>query len=177
MVGRRTGVIPTVRLLAVLAAVVLSYTVFPTVAAAEPGTRSFSIAGGRAPYDLSGTGTASLVGFAVELPVNRTFIVEPGMRYFRYRTQGNEGVSYFLPEVSLQAQTFVGALRPYLGVGVGAALLTGGYDSSDLTTHAALGVRMPFSERGVARLEMRARSIDPFTGSTADVTLGLGWRF
>jgi hypothetical protein len=56
-------------------------------------TRALAVVGGAWQYDLSGTGTSGFGGLRLELPVSRTFLIEPGLTYASYSTQFDQGVS------------------------------------------------------------------------------------
>ena len=71
----------------------------------------------------------------------------------------------------------LGPVSPFLGAGVGASIELEGQDDQALTLHAVLGVNVAVSRRIETVTEARIRSIDPWTGNTVDLLIGLGWRF
>lgn len=167
---------------------------FTTLAAPASGQLrpGLTVAAGPSPYDLSGTGTGLVVGAAADLPVTRHFVVESSLRYFRYTPQSVRGILsgtqvisrrtpqpnvFLFPEMTVQFQLPLGRVHPYLGAGAGAALVVDGPGDEELTLHGAAGARVALGGRWNVRPEFRLRSVDPFTGSMGDVTLGLRYSF
>lgn len=144
-----------------------------TVFAQQAGRVALTLDAGVAPYDLSGTGTTGVVGLASELRVGSVFIVEPTVRFVRYTTQFQSTTSILLPELSLQIQAPLGAVRPYIGAGGGGAFQVEGPADNDPTLHVALGIRTSLGNRWGLRTEARLRSVDPFHGSMVDFTAGI----
>jgi hypothetical protein len=141
-------------------------------------TRALAVVGGAWQYDLSGTGTSGFGGLRLELPVSRTFLIEPGLTYASYSTQFDQGVSYLLPEVQAQLQIPGKWIRPFVGGGVGLSYAwASGTSATDLTLSGGVGLRGRLTEMWSARGELRVRAIDPSHGSVAEWTLGLARRF
>jgi len=128
---------------------------------------------GRAPFDLSGTGTGTLGALELDIPVTSFLIIEPGVRYFKYDSQSNQSISHLLTEISLQLQIPVTFFNPYFGVGTGFSTIVDGRNATNLTLHAALGVRIRLQPKWKVRTEARLRSIDPWIGNTFDLTIGI----
>jgi len=123
-----------------------------------------SFLGGPASYDLSGTGTAVAAAIRFDVPVGRLFILEPGMGFFRYRTEFGQRINYLLPEIGFQFQPGGGVVRPYVGVGAGFSEYLTGPGASPGTVHAAVGVRAMVTRDYGIRGEVRIRGLDPFSG-------------
>lgn len=134
--------------------------------------------GGVAPYNQDTTGTGWTIGIRLEVPSGRRFIIEPGISYFRYTSSANVKIARLLPEVSFQFAPGRGAVRPYLGLGAGFAEFASGPGGSRGTAHAAAGLRVQSAGRLGARIEARARSIDPLgaAGEIYELTAGLRLR-
>lgn len=137
---------------------------------AQADTRGqLSLLSGPAPYDLSGTGTglSTRIGLTLD-PRVPALRFEPSVGVLL--ASGN---NLFLPEVSLQAVAG-GRFRPYIGIGAGAAWQFDGNGTAlRATVHAAVGARLPLSDPWGLRAEIRARSVDPWTGETVDLAVGV----
>jgi len=158
-----------------LLALVLS--VATTSALPAQGGPALTVVGGAAGYDLSGDGTSWVAGAALEFVPASAIVIEPGARVFRYGPQFGPEVTYLLPEMSVQAQLPLGAIRPYLGGGAGGAFVVEGDASDELTLHAAVGARVRVDGRWSIRPELRLRSVDPWAGTLGDFTLGVTRRW
>jgi hypothetical protein len=131
-----------------------------------------AIIGGAVQYDLSGTGTRGFGGVRAQVPVLRHLVVEPGVTYMNYRLQGilrGPRVAMWFPEVQLQAELPLGAVRPYLGAGAGIAVASL-LDERDVEATASVtgGARVALPGGWGAGGELRVRAVDPFTGTTAE---------
>lgn len=164
-----------IRVLAWMLAASIAAAAGPDPVAGQQGVALTALAG-PAPYDLSGTGTAMVVGFAAELPLSAHIGIETGVRALRYRSQVGDHVSHLMPEVGLRAAAEVGSVRPYLGVGLGPSLVVEGPGGTELTLHGAAGARVPLSAEWALRPEARIRSIRPWVGSAAELTVGMSYR-
>lgn len=142
-------------------------------AQAEPGV---TLLGGASSYDLSGTGTSWVVGVEGDVSPLRHLGVAPAVRLFRYETQGGEEASFLFPELMVRFQLPVDRFHPYLGGGIGAGVAVEGPEQDDLTLHAALGTFVRLDTSWALRPEFRVRSVDPWTGTTGDFTLGVTYR-
>lgn len=155
----------------------------PTIAAAQDATRdpfgpALYLGGGASSYDLSGTGTAPVGSLLFAVPVSRMFVVEPAVGYLTYDAQVGVRVHHVTPEIQLQVQRPGERVRPYLGVGVGLSWgIVEGEDATDGTLSGAAGVRVRAGSAWILRGELRVRAIDPWVGTTADWTVGAGYRF
>lgn len=147
-----------------------------------------TVSAGAAPYDLSGTGTGVVVGLGADGELSRHLILEAGLRYFSYTPQfgpviagstvigppaEREDVGILFPELSVQLQLPLGTVNPYLGAGAGGAAVVEGSGESKVALHGTAGARIGLAGRWSLRPELRVRSVDPFTGSMGDLTLGV----
>ncbi len=133
-----------------------------------------SFLAGPSSYDLSGTGTGVAAAIRFEVPSGRILIIEPGIGFFRYRTQFGQSIKYLLPEISLQIQPGRGPVRPYVGVGAGFSEYLTGPGASPATVHAVAGIRARIAGNFGVRGELRIRGLDPFHGGRmSDVVFGL----
>jgi hypothetical protein len=128
---------------------------------------------GPSSYDLGGTGTSAFGAVRFDVPVGLVFILEPGVANFRYPAQSSDHITYLFPEVSVQAQVPGGGVRPYLGGGIGFTEFLSGRGRTLVTLHAAAGLRVAVANGWGLRGELRARSVDPFVGSTFDFGFGV----
>ena len=159
-----------------------------------------SVQAGGAEFDLSGTGSAFVVDARVHRPLTRFLAVEGGVGVSRAAEQFGD-VTYLLPGVELQVGVpIAGVVRPYLGVGLGAfvplndpgpflitypggSTLSGDYDPvAESALLVSLGLDGSVTDRVVVRTAARVRGTveggpDVFTGTFAEVTAGLGYRF
>lgn len=133
-----------------------------------------SILGGPAPFDDDvQTGTGLAAGLRFEFPASRFVLIEPGIGFFRYRTELGDRISYLLPEIGVQLQAPLPVVRPYVGAGLGFSEFLDGRGKSFLTLHAAGGVRIALAAGWGLRAEARARTIDPFKLKAVDLGVGL----
>ena len=147
------------------------------VAPAQSAKTDYSASVGAAPYDLSGTGTASVFGLAMDTELAPYLLVESGIRFFSYKSQSTDRISYLLPEFSIKLLPVRKAFAPYLAVGGGIAASIQGPGETNLALHTALGLRFRLRTGVFLQTEARLRSIDPWTGSTLDLTVGIGRSF
>lgn len=134
-----------------------------------------SVLVGPSPYDLAGTGTGLAVNAGLAWrPLARVLVIEPGVGFFTYRPQlAADRVGFLMPEISVQAEARLGAVRPYVGGGTGAAWrISGGSSRWDWTLHALAGLRVDLTPDWGLRGEMRLRSIDPWAANTVDLGVG-----
>ncbi len=131
---------------------------------------------GATPYRFTGndTGTGPSLTVGITIPLDRrTIFLEPSLGFLRITTAFGHRSSYMFPELTVQAQEHIGGLRPYLGVGLGTA--TAGLSGPahwKFTMVAMGGARVHLAGRWGVRGEVRLRSVDPFSGRTADFNLG-----
>ena len=130
-------------------------------------------------FDLSGTGTTTIVGIRFDRSIRRWLIAEGALSFINPREQSFERSTYAIPELQLQAQWAAPRfLRPYVGVGGGWLIGTEGQGRRG-TASTAVGLRYvgqasPFG----ARAELRVRGVGQLFGSSAaEWTLGGTYRF
>ena len=156
------------------------FAMIPLMASAAPVAAqtetSVTLVGGAVQYDLSGTGTTPFIAARVEVvPASARFVVaEAGLEFVSYEPQFGERRHHWIPEAMVQLQVPAESFRPYLGVGIGYS-----YASTDSapTLAVAGGTRLRLTADWGLRAELRVRSIDPWTGSTADWGFGISRRF
>jgi hypothetical protein len=123
--------------------------------------------------DGTRTGTGPAVALRFDIPTSRVLIIEPGISFFRYRSEIGERISYLLPEISFQAQAPLPVVRPYIGAGLGFSEFLDGRGKSFLTLHGVGGVRIAIAGGWGLRGEARARTINPFKLKEVDLTVGI----
>jgi hypothetical protein len=148
----------------------------PTVR--ERPRHAAALVAGVSQFDLSGTGTAGIVGARLEAEVRRWLVAEGALGFFRPEEQFGGRSRYIIPEGHLQVQFPGRAVRPYVGAGGGYVFASGGRRSRG-TASGAAGLRLGLPGAPIdARGELRVRGIGrSFSGSTAEWTLGLAYRF
>lgn len=176
--ARRTTVPPPPCVAAALG-VALLLAAAPRAAEAQR-TTAVTAGGGAAPYDLVGVGTAWVAGAELTAPAGRLLLAEVGGRVLRYETPSRGHVTHLFPSAGLYLDAGGRDVRFYAGGGAGASLVTEGPGDVDATLHGAAGFRVRIRPRWLVRPELRVRSVDPWAGVTAELTLGvtyrLGWR-
>ena len=149
---------------------------FPVPAAAQRASGpETSLLVGPAPYALGKRGTgftlSARLGFR---PTRRILIVEPGLAFFFFRNDFDQGSHWFFPELSLQAEAGLGPVRPFIGGGGGLGIEGRiGSDRVVGTLHAVTGLRVRLSRGWGGRAEVRWRGVPPVDGHTADFGFGL----
>jgi hypothetical protein len=141
---------------------------------------ALSLSGGIAQFDLSGTGTTSIIALRGEYPLVPALLVEGGVAFARPDQQFGVDGTLVMPEVQLQLQ-LPKRMAPYIGIGTGfsrdGAVARLGGDATDVTFSGAAGVRAAITRTVGLRTELRLRFFGTgFNGNTADWTLGLAWR-
>ncbi len=136
----------------------------------------FSVGGGIMDYDLSGVGQALTLNARAVAPLSRTFALEPGILWARPELQDGGEATLLIPEVQLQARFPLGAVTPYVGAGVGAALafVDDGDDDHEVAFSGGAGVRIDAGGLLGFVLDGRVHGLGTeLTASTAELTLGL----
>ena len=149
----------------------------PLAAQTTESASALSVVGGPWQYDLSGTGTSWFAGLRLAVPIGGPLLLEPGITYARYTSQGDDDVNLVFPEAQLQVELLRRRLRPFIGVGAGPALAwTAGASDTDIALTASAGMRAQVSPLWGVLGELRIRSINPWTGSAAEWTVGISRR-
>jgi len=139
----------------------------------EPTRSAVSFMAGPSSYDLAGTGTGFAGTVRFDAPSGRVLIFEPGVTFFHYTGEFGNGITYVIPELSIQIQAPVRNVRPYIGAGAGFTEFLSGRGSTLAALHLTGGVRIDAGPTWGGRGEIRLRSIDPFKGNTTDLLVGL----
>lgn len=152
--------------------------VAPLPGTAQQAQTAVSFLSGPSQYDLSGTGTTQFLSVRLDVPLTSALLVEPGLTYLPYEAQSGARTHHVLPEIQLQLQAPGETFRPYLGAGFGGSWARrSGEGYWDGTLSGAGGLRVMTGSRWMLRGELRVRVIDPWAGTTADWSLGAGYRF
>ena len=145
---------------------------------ADGQRRNVTASVGISEYDLSGTGTTGVGGLTASFPLTSFLSVDPGFGFLRYRPQLNsDHVSYLIPEVSVRVQIPGPRVNPYLLVGGGVTTVVEGSAETDPTLHTAIGAYLWLTRSWALRPEARVRSVEPWVGTTGDLTFGVSRRF
>ena len=165
-----------------------------TGASAQSGGPEVVFKAGGLTYDRGGDATRLMVGMGIDWEISRHILAEVGTTYsdakfsFTEFSGGSvrtaEGKAHLLTaSTGIQAQAFLGPLRPYIGVGTGVfvRLDPEGGDRFARPMHAfPFGVRAQVSRRVGVRGEIRLRFDEHQSGSSAldaEQTLGVSIRF
>lgn len=129
-------------------------------------------------YDLSGTGTAAALAVRATRDLSPSVRLEFGAAIARPEQQLVGTSTLFLPEVQLQYRWNLGRVAPYVGGGIGAALVKWSLLSDwDATLAAAAGTDVRITDRLAVTGEFRLRGHEwRATGTTAEFSAGLSWR-
>jgi hypothetical protein len=129
---------------------------------------------GAATYDLSGTGVVPLVGASVERYIHRIWRIQANVAYLQYETTAaGTRTHYFFPEAQLHVQIPTRVFRPYVGIGGGAAIQRSGRWRIHPTLSFSSGMKILVTPGWSLGGELRVRSVRPWSGSTADWTIGI----
>lgn len=157
-----------------LSIAVLAASIVAASPVAAQSASALTLGGGASFYDLSGTGTEPVLTARAHVPVHRVVRVDISAGYMRYEAQTDRTVTQLFPEFTAVIARPTGHLRPEIGFGAGFAAVLSGGEESEPTLHAIVGLMVPLGAGPWAlRPEARIRSVDPWTGSLVDVTIGL----
>jgi opacity protein-like surface antigen len=136
-----------------------------------------SVSAVRVDYDLSGVGSAP--GLAVRATRNLTsnISVEFGGLFAKPEQQFGPS-TLFAPEAQLRYRWNAGRMSPYVGGGVGTALVKSAFHSDwDPTLSVAAGTGIRLTDRVGATAEFRLRGHEwRFVGTSTELSAGLVWR-
>ena len=140
------------------------------------GNLSVSLA--RLDYDLSGTGHAPALAVRTTRDLTANVRLEVGGVFAKPEQQFGPS-TLFMPEAQLQYRWQAGRLAPYVGGGVGTALVKSDFHSDwDPTLSFAAGSAVRLTRRVDVTGEFRLRGHEwNFTGTSAEFSAGLAWRF
>ena len=136
------------------------------------------LAVGAAQFDLSGTGTTPFARahLDVRMAAPSWLLLQGAVGVLRPEEQSGVKRRHLIPEAQLQAEMSVWNVRPYLGVGGGWVVPSGGRTTG--TASGAGGVRFDLGTRLDGSAELRVRGIGRgFSGSIAEWTVGAAYRF
>jgi hypothetical protein len=139
----------------------------------ESGPYSLALVAGVSQFDLSGTGTAPIIGGRVAAALKSWLAIEGALGTLR-PDESSRSIRYFIPEAQLQFQIPT-RVRPYLGFG-GGYFMGSGLPKRG-TASLSGGLIVPVRDKYDARGELRVRGIgSSFGGATAEWTIGIGYR-
>ena len=141
---------------------------------------SVSLSAGAFFFDLSGTGVAPMAVVRGDLPLNRFIAFDGGLIGALPTQDFLERTTLLAPEIGMQLQV-PRRFAPYLSADIGRIFAIRGSSlggtRNDVSYSAALGTRVWLREHTGVRAEFRLRGVgEGFTGSAAEVTLGVAWR-
>jgi hypothetical protein len=159
----------------VLAAVVSNAS---PVAAQDKSWGDLKVSLARIDYDLSGTGSAAGLAVRTTRDISPSVRLEFGALFAKPEQQFVGTSTLFVPEVQLQYRWNLGRVAPYVGGGIGAALVKSPLRSDwDPALAAAVGTDVRITERLAVTGEFRLRGHEwRATGTTAEFSAGLSWR-
>ena len=166
------------RRLVVLAVFTLAVAGGSTAHAQEPGWGDLTVSAARIDYDLSGTGSAAGIAVRTRRDLTSNIGLEFGGLFAKPEQQFGPS-TLFVPETQLQYRWAAGRWSPYVGGGIGAALVKSDFRSDwDPALSLAVGTGVRITERLGVRGEFRLRGHEwDFVGTTAEISAGLAWRF
>ena len=149
-----------------------------TAEAQESPWGDLRVSAARIDFDLSGTGSAAGLAVRTSRELFPNIRLEFGGTFARPDQQFGPS-TLFAPEAQLQYHWTTGRFEPYAGGGLGAALVTSDFqDDWDPTLSMAVGTTVRLTERVGVTGEFRLRGHEwDFTGTTAELSAGVAWRF
>ena len=149
-----------------------------TARAQDAGWSTLSLSGGRMDYDLSGTGNAPAFSIRTTRNLMPHLRLELGGVYAKPDQQFGPS-TLFIPEAQLQFHWNLGRVAPFVGGGIGTALVKSSFHTDwDPTFSAAAGTMVRVTDALGISGELRLRGHEArFTGTSAEVLGGLTWQF
>jgi opacity protein-like surface antigen len=140
------------------------------------GDLAISVA--RLDYDLSGVGSAPAFAVRATRDLSEHVRLEYGALFAKPDQQFGPS-TLFIPEAQLQYRWNAGRVSPYVGGGIGTALVKSDFDSDwDPALSMAVGTGVSLTDRLGVRGEFRLRGHEwKFTGTSTEISGGLVWRF
>ena len=147
------------------------------VAEAQSAWGDLIVSPARVDFDLSGTGSAAGLAVRATRDLSPRVRLEVGGLYARPEQQFGPS-TLFAPEAQLQYSWNMGRLSPYVGGGLGTAMVKSDLHTDwDPTLSAAVGTGIRLTRRLGVTGEFRLRGHEwNVTGTTAEISAGLTWR-
>jgi hypothetical protein len=148
-----------------------------TAHAQQSAWGDLTLSGARIDYDLSGTGNAPALAVRATRHLTSHLLVELGGVVAKPDQQFGPS-TLFMPEAQLQYRWRAGRVSPYIGGGIGTALVKSDFHSDwDPTLSVAVGTGVRLTDRLGVTGELRLRGHEwRFVGTTAEISAGLAWR-
>ena len=167
----------------VVTGVLASFVCLASVIAVSPASAQssagldVSVSAARLDYDLSGVGNTAGMAVRATRDLTSNVRLEVGGTFAKPNQQFGPS-TLFMPEAQLQYRWGAGRLAPYVGGGLGAALVKSDLHSDwDPTLSFAVGTGVRLTERLGLTGELRLRGHEwDFVGTTAEISAGLAWR-
>jgi hypothetical protein len=142
---------------------------------------SISVYRGTSEYDLSGVDSAPTTAVRAARHLSSLLVLEAGLSYVELREQFGRS-NLYLPEAQLQLQWPLGRFAPYVGVGAGLGIDAPEdrefSNDTDATFSVGGGLRVDLPYRLLLAGDARIRTFGTrFTGTGAEASLGVGFRF
>ena len=128
-------------------------------------------------YDLSGTGNTSGLAVRTSRWLTSSVSLEFGGLFATPRQQFGSS-TLFMPEAQLRYNWRAGRVAPYVGGGIGTALVKSSFHTDwDPTLSVAGGAGVRLTDRLGLRGEFRLRGHEwQFVGTTTELSAGLVWQ-
>jgi opacity protein-like surface antigen len=132
----------------------------------------------RVDFDLSGTGDTAGLAVRTTRDLFGNLKLEVGGLFAQPDQQFGPS-TLFVPEAQLQYHWAAGRWFPYAGGGIGTAMVKSDFDTIwEPTLSVAAGTTVRLTERIGVTGEFRLRGHEfDFTGTTAEFSTGIAWRF
>lgn len=146
----------------------------------EREVRHVSVSIGLFDYDLPNSGLAPMFAIRGVTPISTVLMLEAGIVGSRPEQAAGNSSTFFAPEAQVQLGFPFSSVRPYIGLGGGAALdlrsSARGGSQTDFTISGSFGLRTWFNDRLGMQVEYRIRGIGAdFEGSTTEYTAGVAY--
>jgi hypothetical protein len=148
-----------------------------SAAHAQSAWGDLAVSAARIDYDLSGTGSAAGLAVRTTRDLTSNLRLEFGGLFAKPEQQFGPS-TLFIPEAQLQYRWDTGRVFPYVGGGIGAALVKSDFFTNwDPTLSVAAGTGVRLTDRLGVTGEFRLRGHEwDFVGTTTEVSVGLAWR-
>jgi opacity protein-like surface antigen len=135
------------------------------------------VSAARVDYDLSGVGSAPGLAVRLTRDLSPRVSLEVGGLFAKPDQQFGRS-SLFMPEAQIRYRWNAGRLSPYVGGGLGTALVKSAFHSDwDPTMSVAAGTGIRLTDRLSVTGEFRLRAHEwRATGTTTELSAGLAWR-